>query len=250
MTPDRAGYPPGYGRGPPPPMQGARRAAKPPGPPHGPPPQKAPEGSSSGPQPGFQGGWGHPQGGQWSQGQYSGGPPPSNWQGNGPSRMQQPPPGYGNPAAMYPSTTTPARQTVQGRPRPPSQEMMRGGYPTGPPSAGAGGVCQPIENADMEPMYHSRGVGPGGDDDGNSSTAGTRDSKDKGRGSYKCGRVSCHVYEEFQWELEYQLLTNFVSVLCHYSAVFQKRVTFALTNPSCLDDQENPYPRCEVQRYS
>jgi len=184
MTPDRAGYGPGYGRGPPPPLQGARRGGKPPGPPHGP-PQKTPEGSSSGgPQSGFQGGWGHPQGSQWTQGQYSGGPPPSNWQGNG-SRMQQPPPGYGNPA-MFNSTNTPTRGAVQGRPRPPSQEMMRGGYPARPPSGGSGIVCQPIENPDMETMYHSMGVGP--DDDGNSSTAGTRDSKDKGRGSYKCGR--------------------------------------------------------------
>ncbi|CAJ1969642.1 unnamed protein product [Cylindrotheca closterium] len=185
MTPDRAGYGPGYGRGPLPPMRGASRGGKPPGPPHVP-PQKTPDGSSSGSQSGFQGGWGHPQGSQWSQGgQYSGGPPPSSWQGTGGSRMQQPPPGYGNPA-MFNSTNTPPRGAVPGRPRPPSQEMIRGGYPTRAPSGAPGIVCQPIETSDMETMYHSLGVGP--DDDGNSTGAGTRDSKDKGRGSYKCGR--------------------------------------------------------------
>ena len=64
---------------------------------------------------------------------------------------------------------------------------MMGGYSGGPP----GSMCQPVENPDMD-MYHSRGVGPH-DDDGGGSTVGGASNKDKGRGSYKCGRVSLHI---------------------------------------------------------
>lgn len=55
---------------------------------------------------------------------------------------------------------------------------MISGYP-------GSGMISATENPEME-MYTSRGVGP--DDDG--STGGGASSKDKGRGSYKCGRVS------------------------------------------------------------
>jgi hypothetical protein len=60
---------------------------------------------------------------------------------------------------------------------------MMGGYSSGPP----GSMCQPVVDSDMD-MYHSRGVGTHGDDE-DGSTMGNH-SKDKGRGSYKCGRVS------------------------------------------------------------
>ena len=54
------------------------------------------------------------------------------------------------------------------------------GYPVGPPGSQA--FCGAADNPDPD-MYH-HGMGPH-DDDGNSSTA---TGKDKGRGSYKCGR--------------------------------------------------------------
>jgi hypothetical protein len=63
---------------------------------------------------------------------------------------------------------------------------MMGSYPSGPPPPS--NICQPTDIVDME-MYHSRGVGTGMDDE-SSSVAGGESSKDKGRGSYKCGRVS------------------------------------------------------------
>ena len=64
---------------------------------------------------------------------------------------------------------------------------MMSGYPGGPPPSSV--VCQTIETVDME-MYHSRGVGTGHDDESSSVAGGNSSSKDKGRGSYKCGRVS------------------------------------------------------------
>jgi hypothetical protein len=54
--------------------------------------------------------------------------------------------------------------------------------------------CQSADNPDLESMY-SRGVGPL-DDDGNGSTGGGGNSKDKGRGSYKCGRVGVDMEDE------------------------------------------------------
>ena len=92
------------------------------------------------------------------------------------------------------------------RPGPPpshpraSPEMMNGSYSGAPPpppaAAGATGVCQPVggeADMDINSMYQSRSVGPphgGGADDGDESTMGGNQSqKDKGRGSYKCGRV-------------------------------------------------------------
>ena len=64
---------------------------------------------------------------------------------------------------------------------------MMSGYPAGPPSSSM--ICQSVENPDMD-MYHSRGVGTGMDDESSSVAEGNGSSKDKGRGSYKCGRVS------------------------------------------------------------
>jgi hypothetical protein len=58
-------------------------------------------------------------------------------------------------------------------------------------------------------MYHSRGVGPPHDDD-NSST-GNRDSKDKGRGSYKCGRVS--LIMRFLLDENFEIINRFHSLL-------------------------------------
>eukprot|EP00980_Cylindrotheca_fusiformis_P011515 scaffold2708_cov119-Cylindrotheca_fusiformis.AAC.3 len=173
MTPDRVAYTSAYPRGPPPSLPGSRRGGKP-GPPSRQPPKTAD--ASSGPQSGFPGGWGPSQGSQWPQYQYGGGTP-TGWQGAGPPMHQ--PPGYGNPA-VYGASTSPPRVGAPGRPR--SNPEILGGYPPGPPSS----ICQPVDNSDID-MYHSRGVGPPHDDDGNSST-GNRDSKDKGRGSYKCGR--------------------------------------------------------------
>jgi hypothetical protein len=65
--------------------------------------------------------------------------------------------------------------------------MMLGG-PRYPPS---GGVCPPVGMEgppDGDIYVTSRGVGMH-DDDGQSSQGGKHSDKDKGRGSYKCGRV-------------------------------------------------------------
>ena len=64
---------------------------------------------------------------------------------------------------------------------------MMGGYPGGPPLSSV--ICQTTDNSDMD-LYHSRGVGTGLDDETGSAAGGNSSSKDKGRGSYKCGRVS------------------------------------------------------------
>lgn len=64
---------------------------------------------------------------------------------------------------------------------------MMGGYPSG---GGGTQFCQPAgegREIDTSGMYPSRGVGPGHDDE---SSVANGSSKDKGRGSYKCGRVS------------------------------------------------------------
>jgi hypothetical protein len=93
------------------------------------------------------------------------------------------PPGYSNPpSSMYHGSASSPPRPSQARPRG-SPDMMAGGYSGGPP----GGVCTPVETPDMD-MYHSRGVGPPHDNDDGSQMDGN--SKDKGRGSYKCGRVS------------------------------------------------------------
>jgi hypothetical protein len=186
MTPDRPGYGAGYARGPPPPIQtpgrrglkpAVRPAAKTPdgpavGPPDGPPPPG-----------GYQGGWAHPsQASQWGpQHQWGTGPPPPPPVYNSGPTMHQPP--YGGGPGMYGggSAHSPPRGGVS-HPRA-SPEMM-GSYPGAP----MGSICQPVDGPEMD-MY-SRGVGPGGhDDDDNGSMAGGNSSKDKGRGSYKCGRV-------------------------------------------------------------
>lgn len=171
MTPDRGNYGSAYPRGPPP-MSGPggpRRGGKPtssrpgsktpdgPGGPDGPPNKS-----------GYQGSW-HPQGSQWPQHKWGNGPP-SVWQGNAPPMHQ--PPGYVG-SGMYGNSSSPPRPS-QGRPRG-SPDMM-GGYPGGPSVT----MCQPVDNPDTD-IYRY-------DDDGNGSTAGGNSAKDKGRGSYKCGR--------------------------------------------------------------
>jgi hypothetical protein len=184
MTPDRAAYSGGY-RGPPTAMQGpggGRRTTKAPGSASRPsskasegPPGGAPDGPPSS---GYQGGWSHPQGppqgGQWPQHQWGGGPPPG-WQGSGPG-MHQSGPGYGTPG-VYGGATSPARGGPGGRPRA-SPELY-----SGPPG---------VDMSDMDMCYMtSRSVGPPHDDDNGSIGGGANSSsKDKGRGSYKCGRVS------------------------------------------------------------
>lgn len=159
MTPDRAGYGSSYSRGPGP-IQGSRRGGKP-GPPSRPPPKTSD--ASTGPP-----GWSHPQGGQWQQHQYG---PPGSY--GAPMHQSS---GY-NSSNMYGSNTPPQGGPPQRRQRA-SPEIM--GYPVGPPGSQA--FCGSADNPDPD-MYH-HGMGPH-DDDGNSSTA---TGKDKGRGSYKCGR--------------------------------------------------------------
>jgi len=189
-TPDRPGYSSSYPRGAPPQMRGpasGQRPSKPGAPPGGhgtrPASQTPDTGPPDGPPPpGYQGGWG--PGGPWPpQSHWGNGPPPPGWQGSSPPPMHHPS-GYGGPPPPSMYGTSPARSAQ----RPPrgTPEMMPG-FPPGPPSS-QGMICQPVESPDME-MYHSRGVGPGMDDESSSMAEGNGSSKDKGRGSYKCGRV-------------------------------------------------------------
>lgn len=131
---------------------------------------------------GWQGGnpnpqWGHQP--QW-------GGPQVPWQGGPPPQMHQPP-GYGSQNGWQGSSGTPPRRGPNG-PRA-SPDVMGNGmmgprsYP--PPNGG----CQPVgldggpdNNSDM--YGSSRGMGM--DDDASNSTG--KHDRDKGRGSYKCGR--------------------------------------------------------------
>jgi hypothetical protein len=200
MTPnDRPGYGAAYPpRGPPPPMPGpgsARRTGNPPGslPPGSRPSGSKADGPSAGvsdggpPTSGYQGGYYPPhQAGPYGSAPYPpAGPPPmhhssyasgppSNMYGSSPPRSSSGPSGVGSNAAPMQ--------------RPRSSPDLMSGY------------CQTTgsENPDIDSLYSSsRGVGPSHDDDGTGSTGGSggHGSKDKGRGSYKCGRVSIGIDE-------------------------------------------------------
>jgi hypothetical protein len=204
MTPDRPGYGAGYARGPPPPIQtpGRRGGGKP----VARPPPKTPDGPAGGPPDGppppggYQGGWGqHPsQASQWGpQHQWGSAPPPYS---GGPP-MHQPPYGGGGPGMYSGGAHSPQRGGV-GHPRA-SPEMM-GSYSGGQ----MGIICQPVDGPEID-MY-SRGCGPGGhDDDDNGSMTGGNSSKDKGRGSYKCGRVRL---KQVSCVAIYRLYSNSISL--------------------------------------
>lgn len=224
MTPDRQGYgPSAYPRGGPP-MRGPPSVQRPSkaGPPPGPgtrPPSQTPDGGSSDapPQPTYKGGWG--PGGQWPPSQWGSGPPPPGWQGAGPPMHH--PPGYGGPPPPSMYGTSPPRSAQQRPPR--GTPDMTGTY-GGPPSSV---VCQTIDNSEME-MYHSRGVGPGMDDESSVSvTGGNSSSKDKGRGSYKCGRVSFSWTRQAIWIIMSRTITH-ASTVCSlfYSVEYQRRAMY------------------------
>ncbi|CAB9524254.1 expressed unknown protein [Seminavis robusta] len=185
MTPERPGQWSGY-RSPHPPHQ------PPPPPPGGkgqPPPargrgpmkpgSKAPKAGEAGPMPGqpYGAGWsGAPQWGGPQWGNHP--PPPGQWHGGHPPPMHQQ---YGGWAS--------ASQTPPRRPRA-SPDMMNRGMmgpaaypPPGTPVCPPAGLDAPAPDSDM---YHgSRGLL---DDASQSSAGGKHSDKDKGRGSYKCGR--------------------------------------------------------------
>lgn len=209
MTPDRPGYASAYTRAPPPPIQGpggVHRGAKS----SGPPPRQSgksldkPPKASSGPsdvpshQPGYQGSYYPPPQAPYGSSSYpSSGPPP----------MHHPPTSYGNPPpppALYGSSPPRPSQTRNRA----SPELMGANSP-GPI------FCQPAESPDLEGIF-SRGVGPL-DDDGNGSTGGGGNSKDKGRGSYKCGRVGVDVGNKNDvgkvWQIGISLFIVFLSYI-------------------------------------
>jgi hypothetical protein len=106
---------------------------------------------------------------------------------------------------------------------------------------------QPVENQDMD-MYHSRGVGPPHDDDDDGSIGGNGSMKDKGRGSYKCGRVSSHFLGYVRVFLS--IVANIsLTFPTSNSAVYQRKDIFAHTNQSLLADQANHSRRCAVPQY-
>jgi hypothetical protein len=203
MTQDRANYGGAYSRGHPPPMSGppgpggVRRGVKPPGPPppsrppsKGPgqdgPPTGGPPSDSNAPPPqsGYQGNYyPPPQAPPYGNSPYSNGPPP-------PSMHHPPSQTYGNPPPPQPPNSmygnSPARPSQQPRPRS-SPELLGGGTYSQTATTGT-------DAPDFDNIFSPRAAGgPAVDDDGNSSVAtggGGSNSKDKGRGSYKCGRVS------------------------------------------------------------
>lgn len=198
MAPDRANYGGAYTRGHPPPMSGppgpggVRRGPKPPGPPpssrptskgpgqDGPPTDAPPSDGAPPTQSGYQGGY-YPPPNQapppYGNGPYSNGPPPP--------MHHAPPQTYGNPPPqpnnMYGSS--PARPS-QSRPRS-SPELLGGG-------TYGQSITTGTDAPDFDNLFSPRAAGTQTlDDDGNSSVAtggGGSNSKDKGRGSYKCGR--------------------------------------------------------------
>jgi len=216
MGPDRGNYGGGYPSRGPPPMSGhppsgppPRRGGKPPGPhPSGPhpssrstpkdvPPSGAPPSDGGGPPPqsGYQGGYYQPP---------QGPPPPSYgsspYPPNGPPppmhRGPPPPQSYGSPppppqsSAMY--GNSPSRTSAsQSRPRS-SPEVLGGGTYGGPTTTSTG-----TDASDFDNLFSPRsgtvgggstvGAGTALDDDASVATEGNN-SKDKGRGSYKCGR--------------------------------------------------------------
>ena len=108
---------------------------------------------------------------QWGGPQWGNGPPHPHWQGGPPPPMHQ----------QHYQSGWPASQTPPRRPRG-SPEMMNRGM--------MGGYCPPT-GMDAPPPDDLYSRGPGmHDDDGASATGSKAADKDKGRGSYKCGRVS------------------------------------------------------------
>ena len=192
MTPERAGNWSGY-RGPPPPHQapppGSAGKGQPP-PPHGGKPVA--KGKDGAPMPSQQyggapgAGWSG-TGPQWGGPQWQGGPPPpGGWHG-GPH-----PPPQMHQQGHYQNGWSGASQTPPRRPRA-SPEMMNRGMmgPNGYPPGSGPGVCGPVGMDSPDNLYVTSrgvGVGTGMHDDDHSSKNGLSD-KDKGRGSYKCGRV-------------------------------------------------------------
>lgn len=183
MTPEHGGY--GYPRGPHPPHPGSdksagRRNVKPNG--------KSQKTGGDNPMPPQQYGGAYGGNPQWGP-QYHGGPPPPGPPGQWGPHGPPPPHMQGQP---YQGGWPGASQSPPRRPRA-SPEMMIGG-PRSYPPAGGPGVCASV-GMDIPPpgsdgdLYVSRGVGMH-DDDGQSSMGGKQSDKDKGRGSYKCGRVS------------------------------------------------------------
>ena len=171
-------------------------------------PKKNSSGSGSGPP--YQQGWqGQQQQFPPMQNQWTGGAGPSQmWQGGpgGPSRhppQPSPPPIQVQP--MIPMNqnawsggpqSSPTRQSKKSRPRG-SPDAMMGGFPQGGMMGGlpADVLCTPIGldgSATPEMFVTSTGSGPGPDDDGPRKPSGGSSvaSREKGRGSYRCGRVS------------------------------------------------------------
>mmetsp|Transcript_12926 Transcript_12926/g.30081 ORF Transcript_12926/g.30081 Transcript_12926/m.30081 type:complete len:416 (+) Transcript_12926:234-1481(+) len=134
-----------------------------------------------------QGYWGPQQ--QWPQHQWSGAPPLPMWQGGPPPMPQQPGP---SPPPNMPQHMAPHQKMWQGRPgsgmaspsRPPnrprsSPEPMSNGMMNGYPMPD--GICKPVMEGGEMDIYMTR-------PEESKSKSGGGGEKDKGRGSYRCGR--------------------------------------------------------------
>mmetsp|Transcript_36815 Transcript_36815/g.41425 ORF Transcript_36815/g.41425 Transcript_36815/m.41425 type:complete len:409 (+) Transcript_36815:271-1497(+) len=203
MTPDRAGYGSAYHRGPPPPnsgpplpVGGTRRGGKPPSGPlppsmntakgsDGPPTEAPPPQDGSGlppPHSGYQGNYYPPPQAAYGSNPYQNGPPP-------PMHHSPPPPAYGNPPSHQQSSNmygnSPTRPNPHQSPPRSSPELLGGGTYSQTTTSGT-------DAPDFDNLFSPRAIGGSPlDDDGNSSVVtvgGGANSKDKGRGSYKCGR--------------------------------------------------------------
>lgn len=195
------------------------------------------------------------------QNQWGPGGPPQMWQG-GPGPRPSPPPGAMPGQPMVPvnqnawsgggrqSSSPPPRSSKKSRPRSsPDPLMASGGFPQGgmmPSDV----LCAPIglETVPTDLFMTSAGVGTAPDDEntrtkpsGGSSVA----SREKGRGSYRCGRVSSRVISSIA------LLGAFVLTLarrffvCH-SVVCRRRAMFVRINQSSNVVPTSRLPKCEM----
>jgi hypothetical protein len=128
----------------------------------------------------------------WQQGQGPPMHPPNPSPPPGPQHMV--PMNHPNPWPAGGQSSSPPRQS-KGRPRASPENIMGPGvFPmSGIPQDV---MCAPtaMDARDQDVFVTSQGVGPGPDEDSRTRPSGgsvtSRDDRDKGRGSYRCGRVS------------------------------------------------------------
>lgn len=252
VPPDRAAYP-YHSRQPPPPPPNRGRplpntngsAISPPrGKIAGPPQGKNPQGSY----------W---PGQQWPQHQWRGPPPPHGWQGGPPMIQPGSSPSPNMPQHMQPMNTQKIWNTRQGQGNdltsPPRQsrgspESMRNGYPPMNMNMNMNvnmnmnindPLCKSVgmDGAGDMDMYMSRGP-----DDGSSKSKMSQADKDKGRGSYRCGRVSFGGYCSFDDHVAIIVTLTLISILFIFQCGAPKKGHVCPYQPKLKRRPDEPPP--------